>query len=251
MNIYGLNGRVAVVTGAAMGIGKAVAERLVASGAKVCLWDINEPAVRAVAATLASQGDVEALTIDAADPAAVDAAMRRTLERFGGIDIMVANAGVAGVIKNAWEVTNEDWDRLIRIDLSSVFYACRAAIPPMLKKRYGRIVIVSSIAGMEGAPTNSAYAAAKAGAIGYAKSIGKELAKTGIIVNCVSPSGIDTPLIANVTSEYMEKIVIAKMPIGRLGTPEECANLIAWLSSEECSFTTGAVFDLSGGRADY
>lgn len=242
--------RTAVVTGAAKGIGYATAERLLDSGAAVSLWDRDAAALDAAVAALATKGTVQGVVCDAGDWDAVERATAETLTHFGGIDALVANAGIAGVIKPAWEHSLEDWDRLIRIDLSSVFYACKAVVPHMLENSYGRIVVVSSIAGLEGAPNNAAYSAAKAGAIGFTKAIGKELAQTGVIVNCVAPSGIETPMLDDVSGPYLD-FVLSKMPIGRLGRAEETAALICWLVSEENSFSAGAVFDNSGGRAVY
>ena len=250
MHKYDFNGRVAVVTGGAKGIGYACAERLLDSAASVSIWDRDEAALKRAVAELSGKGDVLGVACDAGDWSSVEKAMAETMARFGRLDAMVANAGIAGTIKPAWEHTLEDWDRLIRIDLTSVFYSCKAAIPHMLERDYGRIVVVSSIAGLEGAPNNSAYSAAKAGAIGYAKAVGKELAKSNVMVNCVAPSGIDTPLLEDVKGPYLD-FVLSKMPIGRLGRAEETASLICWLASEENSFSTGAVFDNSGGRAVY
>ena len=250
MNALDLKGRTAVVTGGAKGIGLATAERMLESGAAVSLWDLDAAALDGVAQALSSKGTVDTVVMDAGDPDSVDKAAKATLERFPTIDILVANAGVAGTIKPAWEHSVADWDRLIRIDLTSVFLACRALVPHMLDQGYGRIVIVSSIAGMEGAASNAAYSAAKAGAIGFTKALGKELATSGVIVNCVTPSGISTGMLKDVTQEYLAT-VLARMPMNRLGQPEEAAALIAWLASEDCSFSTAAVFDLSGGRAVY
>ena len=250
MNALDLKGRTAIVTGGAKGIGLATAERMLESGAAVSLWDLDAEALESAAAALAAKGRVETVVLDAADPDAVEAAAKATLERFPKVDILVANAGVAGTIKPAWEHTVADWDRLIRLDLTSVFLACRALVPHMLGHGYGRIVIVSSIAGMEGAANNAAYSAAKAGAVGFTKALGKELATSGIIVNCVTPSGIETGMLKEVTEDYLAT-VLGRMPMNRLGQPEEAAALIAWLASEDCSFSTGAVFDLSGGRAVY
>ena len=250
MHEYDFEGRTAIVTGGAKGIGYACAERLLESGARVSIWDLDASALDEAVAALSAKGEVQGVACDAADWDAVERAMAETLARFGKLDAMIANAGIAGVIKPAWETSLEEWDRLIRIDLTSVFYACRAAIPHMLGRDYGRIVVVSSIAGLEGAPNNSAYSAAKAGAIGYTKAVGKELAKSNIMVNCVAPSGIDTPLLDDVKGPYLD-FVLSKMPIGRLGRAEETASLICWLASEENSFASGAVFDSSGGRAVY
>ncbi len=250
MHKYDFAGRTAIVTGAARGIGYAVAERLLGSGAAVSLWDIDAAALDGAVGTLSATGEVQGVACDVGDWSAQERAMQETLERFGKIDVMVANAGIVGIIKPAWEYTLEDWDSLIRADLSGVFYSCKAAVPHMLEHGYGRIVVVSSIAGLEGAPNNAAYSAAKAGAIGYVKAIGKELAKSNVLVNCVAPSGIDTPFIDDVRGPYMD-FVLSRMPIGRLGTAEETASLICWLASEENSFSSGAVFDNSGGRAVY
>lgn len=250
MHKYDFAGRVAVVTGGAKGIGLACAERLLESGASVSIWDLDEDALNHATAGLSGKGELLGIACDAANWDSVEKAMGETMARFGRLDAMIANAGIAGVIKPAWETSLEDWDRLIRIDLTSVFYACKAAIPHMLERDYGRIVVVSSIAGLEGAPNNSAYSAAKAGAIGYTKAVGKELAKSNIMVNCVAPSGIDTPLLEDVKGPYLD-FVLSKMPIGRLGKAEETASLICWLASEENSFSSGAVFDSSGGRAVY
>ncbi len=260
MNQLDFTGRHAIVTGGAKGIGYATAERLLASGAGVTLWDIDEPRLTQAAATLGAKGgpidaqagaEIHSITVDVSDAGAVASALEATFDASPVIDIMIANAGIAGVIKNAWDYSLEEWNRLIRNDLTSVFLSCRAVVPQMVARGYGRIVVIASIAGMEGPPTNAAYAAAKAGAIGYTTALGKELAKTGVIANCVAPSAIDTEMLGDVTQEYLEQVVLAKMPIGRPGRPEEAAALIAWLASEDCSFCAGAVFDLSGGRAVY
>jgi 2-dehydro-3-deoxy-L-rhamnonate dehydrogenase (NAD+) len=250
MNRIDLSGRIAVVTGAAKGIGYACAARFLDSGAAVSLWDFDSAVLTAAAEKLAARGDVHAVTVDCGNEAAVGRAMAETLARFSKVDIMIANAGVAGVMKPAWEHTMADWDRLIRNDLTSVFLTCRAAVPGMIERGYGRIVVVSSVAGLEAAANNAAYGAAKAGAVGFTKTLGRELAKTGVLANCIAPSGIDTPLLDAISEDYM-RAVIASMPMGRLGTADEVAALVAWLASEECSFSAGAVFDCSGGRADY
>jgi 3-oxoacyl-[acyl-carrier protein] reductase len=250
MHKYDFEERTAIVTGGAKGIGYACAERLLDSGAAVSIWDIDKAALNEAIAALSAKGEVQGLVCDAGDWEAVEAAAGDTLARFGKIDAMIANAGIVGVIKPAWETSLEEWDRLIRTDLTGVFYACKAVIPGMLERDYGRIVVVSSIAGLEGAPNNSAYSAAKAGAIGYTKAVGKELAKSNIMVNCVAPSGIDTPFLDDVKGPYLD-FVLSRMPIGRLGKAEETASLICWLASEENSFSSGAVFDSSGGRAVY
>lgn len=243
-------GQTAIVTGAAKGIGRAVAEQLLKAGVAVSLWDVDQQALDELVENLSSFGDFQAVVVDCAKPDSVSLAWARTRDRFPKIDIVIANAGIAGVMKPAWEHSLEDWDRLIANDLNSAFYLTRLAVPGMIEAAYGRIVIVSSIAGLEGAAGNAAYAAAKAGAIGYGKALGKELAKTGVIANVVAPSGIDTPLLNDVSPAYMAT-VLDKMPMGRLGTADEAAKMIVWLASKECSFSTGAVFDISGGRAVY
>lgn len=243
-------GQTAIVTGAAKGIGRAVAEKLMKAGVAVSLWDIDEQALIKMTEELSSFGEFQKVVVDCAKPDSVSLAWAETEMRFPRIDILIANAGVAGVMKPAWEHSLDDWNRLIEQDLNSVFLTTRLAVPKMIDAGYGRIVIVSSIAGLEGAAGNAAYAAAKAGAIGYGKALGKELATTGVIANVVAPSGIATPLLDDVSEDYMAK-VLEKMPMGRLGTAEEAAHMIVWLASKECSFSTGAVFDISGGRAVY
>jgi len=250
MNQLDFRGRAAIVTGAAKGIGYATAARLLDSGASVSLWDDDEARLAESADSLAGKGAVHSVAVDVGDAGAVVSATEATLDTFPVIDVMVCNAGIAGIIKSAWEYTLAEWERLLRIDLTSVFLCCRAVMPHMLARQYGRIVTVSSIAGMEGAANNAAYSAAKAGIVGFSKALGKELAKTGVIVNCVTPSGIETELLQQIAPRYRND-VLARMPIGRFGRPDEAAALIAWLASEDCSFSTGAVFDLSGGRAVY
>jgi 3-oxoacyl-[acyl-carrier protein] reductase len=250
MNQLDFSGRAAIVTGAAKGIGYATAARLLDSGASVSLWDADEDRLAEAAASLAGKGAVHSAVVDVSDANAVAAATDATLDAFPAIGVLVCNAGIGGIIKHAWDYTLTEWDRLLSIDLTSVFLTCRAIVPHMLARKYGRIVTVSSIAGMEGAANNAAYSAAKAGVIGFTKALGKELAKTGVIVNCTTPSGIETELLQQIAPQYRDD-VLSRMPIGRFGQPEEAAALIAWLASEDCSFSTGAVFDLSGGRAVY
>ena len=250
MNHLDFLGRAAIVTGAAQGIGYATAARLLDSGAGVSLWDADQTRLAEAVESLAGKGAVHSVAVDVSDADAVASATESSLDAFPVIDVMVCNAGIAGIIKSAWEYSLAEWERLLRVDLTSVFLSCRAIMPHMLERRYGRIVTVSSIAGMEGAANNAAYSAAKAGVIGFTKALGKELARTGVIVNCVTPSGIETELLQQIEPRYRND-VLARMPIGRFGQPDEAAALIAWLASEDCSFSTGAVFDLSGGRAVY
>jgi len=187
MNRLDFSGRTAIVTGAAKGIGYATAVRLLESGAGVSLWDADEAGLTRAAESLAGKGTVQCAVVDVTDAAAGAAAAEATLDAFPAVDVLVCNAGIAGIIKNAWDYTLDEWERLLTIDLTSVFLCCRAVVPHMLACKYGRVVTVSSIAGMEGAANNAAYSAAKAGVIGFTKALGKELAKTGVIVNCVTP----------------------------------------------------------------
>lgn len=250
MNEMDLSGRTAIVTGGAKGIGYSTAERMLKSGARLCLWDLDKDRLKQAELSLSSLGEVQSIALDVTDESAVAAAMEETLAANPAVDIMVCNAGIAGIIKNTWDYSLDEWNRLQRVDLTSVFLTCRAVVPPMLARGYGRIIILASIAGMEGAVKNAPYSAAKAGAIGFTKALGKELAQSGILVNAVTPAAIDTEMLGDVTKEYID-YMMTRMPMGRLGRPEEAAALIAWLASEECSFSTGAVFDLSGGRGVY
>jgi NAD(P)-dependent dehydrogenase (short-subunit alcohol dehydrogenase family) len=250
MNKIDLHGRTAVVTGAARGIGLAIVERLLASGARCNLWDIDRGALNSAMSVLEGKGECDMEVVDVTRASAVGAATEDTVRRFGGIDILVNNAGIAGVAKKLWECTSEEWSQVISIDLLSVFHCCHAVVPKMLEKGYGRIVNIASIAGKEGNPNASHYSAAKAGVIGLTKSLGKELAQTGVIVNAVTPAVIDTDILKQVTPEHVAYMV-SRIPMGRTGLKEEVAALVAWLSSAECSFSTGAVFDISGGRATY
>ena len=253
MNAYDLDGRTAVVTGGARGIGRAVAERLLASGANVMLWDIHRAALEAAPAALDGGGRVDVATADVSDPDAVEAARARTVERFGGIDILVNNAGILGPTVNTWKCTLEDWNRVIGIDLNGTFICCKAVVPGMMERGYGRIVNMASIAGKEGSAIDPSYAAAKAGVIGLTKSLAKEVVGAGVLVNCVTPAAIRTDIFKQMREELFQQILATNdgLPIGRLGEVEEVAHLVAWLCSEDCSFSTGAVFDLSGGRATY
>lgn len=250
MNQIDLKDRGAVVTGGARGIGYAIAQRLLASGAKVSLWDRDPAALAEALKSLAGAGEVATETVDLTNPEAVEAAAHSTARGFGRIDILINNAGIAGVNKKLWELTPDEWRVVVEVDLNAVFYCCRAVVPIMLKNGYGRIVNTASIAGKEGNPNASHYSAAKAGVIGLTKSLGKELAQSGILVNCFTPAVIQTDILKQVTQQHID-YMLAKIPMGRFGKVNEAAALVAWLSSEDCSFSTGAVFDLSGGRATY
>ncbi len=253
MNAYNFEGRTAVVTGGARGIGRAVAERLLASGANVMLWDMDDAALEAAPVEPGGGGRVAIATADVSDANAVEAARDRTVERFGGIDVLVNNAGVLGPTVSTWECTLEDWNRVVAIDLTGTFLCCKAVVPGMMDRGYGRIVNLASIAGKEGSDLDPSYAAAKAGVIGLTKSLAKEVVGAGVLVNCVTPAAIRTDIFKQMRPDLFQRILDTNdgLPIGRLGEVEEVAHLVAWLCSEDCSFSTGAVFDLSGGRATY
>ena len=250
MNQIDLNGKNAVVTGAARGIGLAIVERLLASGARCSLWDIDQEALSSASKSLAPQSAVHTMAVDVTDASAVQAAADATSKHFGSIDVLVNNAGIAGVSKKTWDCTPDEWRKVIDLDLFAVFLCCHAIVPRMLARNYGRIVNIASIAGKEGNPNASHYSAAKAGVIGLTKSLGKELAQTGVIVNCVTPAVIETDILKQCSEEHV-KYMLSKVPMGRAGQVGEVAALVAWLCSAECSFSTGAVFDISGGRATY
>jgi len=248
MNRIDLEGRVAVITGGAQGIGYAVAERFKASGAKLWLWDRDAPLLEAAAKAL---GDgVRTVALDQTDAAAVAAAAAQVAAEAGKVDILVANAGIAGANAMVWEYDLDEWRRVIEVNLNGVFYCCRAVVPYMLEAGYGRIVNVASIAGKEGNPTASAYSASKAGVIALTKSLGKETAGKNVAVNCVTPAAARTRIFEQITQAHID-YMLSRIPRGRFLEVNEAAAMIAWLASEDNSFTTGAVFDLSGGRATY
>ncbi len=245
MNHIDLKNRIAVVSGGARGIGYAVAHRFLGSGARVALWDLD--GVEEAAAAL--KGGI-GCTVDVTSAEGVAAALAETERKLGPVDILVASAGITGPNVTVAEYAVDAWRKVIDVDLTGVFLCCRAVAPGMAKRNYGRIVNIASIAGKEGNPNAAAYSAAKAGVIALTKSLGKELATTGVTVNCVAPAVIKTGLFAQMTEQHIQ-YMLSKIPMGRFGTVEEVAALVAWLASEECSFSTGAVFDLSGGRATY
>ena len=250
MNQIDLKGRTAVVTGGARGIGYAITTRLLESGASCCIWDQDDAAGRTAVAALSGKGPVRAVTVDVTKPASVQAAVDDTCSQLGHIDLLVNNAGVAGATKKTWELSPEEWQQVLQINLFGVYLCCHAIVPKMLARKYGRIVNIASIAGKEGNPNASHYSATKAGVIAFTKSLGKELAQAGILVNCITPAVIQTDILKQVTSQHID-YMLSKIPMGRFGRTEEAAALVAWLCSEDCSFSTGAVFDLSGGRATY
>jgi 3-oxoacyl-[acyl-carrier protein] reductase len=248
MNQLDFGGRRAVVTGGAAGIGLAVALRLAASGAKVALWDHDERALADAAKKVGDGTLVHAL--DVTDHQAVDAAARVAADRLGGIDVLVCSAGITGPNTTTWEYPVDAWQRVFDVNVHGVFYCARAVVPIMRETGYGRIVNIASVAGKEGNPNAPAYSASKAAVIGLTKSLGKELAKTDIRVNCVTPAAVRTAIFDQMTQQHID-FMLSKIPLGRFGTVEEIAALVCWLASEECSFATGAVFDASGGRATY
>ena len=250
MNKIDLAGKRAVVTGGAQGIGRAIASRLVLSGAAVALWDMDEDLATSTAGELGQHGQAVTARADVTDYASVEAATKTTLERLGGIDILVCNAGIAGANAKTWEYPLEEWRRVMAIDLDGIFHCLRAVTPHMVTQNYGRIVNVASVAGKEGNPNASAYSAAKAGVIALTKSLGKELAGHDIAVNCITPAAARTRIFDQMSKEHID-YMLAKIPRGRFLETGEVASMVAWLVSAENSFTTGAVFDLSGGRATY
>jgi len=246
MNRLDLDGRNAVVTGGASGLGLAIAERLAASGAKIVIWDIDGAAAQAAGKKLGGS----AVVADVSDPASVTLAVKGTLGVVPAIDVLVNNAGITGPNARLWEYPVEGWQKVFAVNVEGTFHCCRAVVPLMRERNYGRIVNIASVAGKDGNPNASAYSASKAAVIGLTKSLGKELADTAIRVNCVTPAAVRTPLFAQMTQSHID-YMLSKIPLGRFGEPQEIAALVAWLASEECSFSTGAVFDLSGGRSTY
>lgn len=249
---FDLSGHTALVTGAARGIGEAIARRLASAGARVAVSDIDLEGARRVAASIHVQAGPQAvaLLLDVTHYDSVTAAVGEVLERLGRLDILVNNAGIAGRAAPLWEQTDEDWHRVLAVNLTGVFYCCRAVIGHMRRRRYGRIVNVASIAGKEGNPNMTAYSASKAGLIGFTKALAKEVALDGICVNAVTPAVVQTPILEQLTPAQVEYMT-SRIPMRRTGTPEEIAAVVHFLASPDCSFVTGQVYDASGGRATY
>lgn len=241
-------GRSAIVTGGASGIGLGIATRLASEGAQVAIWDMSPGALADAREKIGS--GITAVRVDITDPEDVHAAREETLSALGGIDVLVACAGITGPNTTTWEYPIDAWRKVVDVNLNGLFYCNRAVVPSMLEGGYGRIVNVASVAGKEGNPNASAYSASKAAVIGLTKSLGKELAKNSITVNCVTPAAVRTPIFDQMSQTHID-YMLSKIPMGRFGEVEEVTALICWLASEECSFTTGGVFDISGGRATY
>ena len=250
MNQIDLQGRVAIVTGGAQGIGYAIAERMLVSGASVMLLDVDSEKLAEAKTGLSSRGRVATHVVELTSEADVEAATESVIELQKKIDILVNNAGITGGNATTWELAPEVWRRVIEVNLVAPYLVCRAVVPKMLARGYGRIVNIASVAGKEGNPNASHYSASKAGLIALTKSLGKELAGKGVLVNAVSPAAAKTAMFATMTQAHID-FMLSKIPMGRFLEVGEAAAMVAWLASEECSFTTGSVFDLSGGRATY
>ena len=250
MNALDLNGRVAIITGGARGIGYATAERMLASGAAVALWDIDAARLDEAAGTLAGRGTVSTHVVELTDEASVRAATAAVVAVHGKIDILVNNAGITGGNGKLWELDTETWRRVVDVNLVGPFLTCKVVVPELLKNGWGRIVNVASIAGKEGNPNASHYSASKAGLIGLTKSLAKELATSNVLVNAITPAAAKTEIFNQMKQEHID-FMLSKIPMNRFLAVEEAAALIGWLSSEDCAFSTGAVFDISGGRAVY
>ncbi len=245
MNNINLKNKVAVVTGGAQGFGLAIAKRFLVSGAQVVIWDIDEKILLSV-----EEKNITKIIVDVTNFQKIEEATKETLSLFGRIDILVNNAGIAGPSYTTWEYPIEEWQKIIDIDLSGVFYCCKSIVPVMKKNNYGRIINIASIAGKEGNPNAMPYSAAKAGVIALTKSLGKELDNNNIAVNCITPAAAKTRIFDQISQEHID-YMLSKIPRNRFVKVDELASMVAWMASEENSFTTGAVFDLSGGRATY
>jgi len=248
MNQLDLHGRHGVITGGATGLGFAIAQRMLASGASVTLWDRDPQALERACKSLG--GGARGMLVDVADYSQVEAALAQTLQATSQIDMLVNSAGITGPNTTLWDYPVLEWERVMQVNLNGVFHVCKAVVPVMRDQDYGRIVNIASVAGKEGNPNASAYSASKAAVIGLTKSLGKELAQTGIRVNCVTPAAVQTPIFDQMKPEHIA-YMLGKIPMGRFGTTEEVASMVCWLCTQECSFSTGAVFDLSGGRSTY
>lgn len=248
MNQLEFKGHAAIVTGGAQGIGKAIVKRLAASGASVRIWDRDAKLLQQY--VTASGGRVSGDTVDVTDPAAVEKAAKSAADALGKIDVLVNNAGVAGLNTPTVDYPVDEWERVLRTNLTSQFLCCKFVVPYMVAKKYGRVVNIASIAGKEGNPNAVAYSASKAGVIALTKSLGKELARAGVLVNCVTPAAAKTAIFDQMTDTHID-YMLSRIPMGRFVTVDEVASLVCWLASEDCAFSTGGVFDISGGRGTY
>ncbi len=248
MNQLDFEGRHAVVTGGATGLGFAIAQRMIASGGSVSLWDRDGPGASEAAGRLGPRA--QAVAVDVVDHSSVAAAVGATLGHSGRIDALVNSAGITGPNVKVWDYPLDAWRQVLEVNLTGLFICCREVVPHMRQRNYGRIVNIASVAGKDGNPNASAYSASKAAVIALTKSLGKELADTGVRVNCVTPAAVKTAIFDQMTPEHIQ-FMLSKIPMGRFGTPDEVAALVGWLCTEDCSFSTGAVFDLSGGRSTY
>ncbi|WP_395687217.1 SDR family NAD(P)-dependent oxidoreductase [Caenimonas koreensis] len=248
MNQLDFKSRHAVITGGATGLGYAIAQRLIASGGSVTLWDRDEKAANKAASELGAKAGVVA--VDVASHESVQAAVKATLQISPRIDALVNSAGITGPNTKVWDYPVKDWQQVMEVNLNGLFYCCREVVPVMRDANYGRIVNIASVAGKDGNPNASAYSASKAAVMALTKSLGKELADTGVRVNCVTPAAVKTAIFDQMTEQHIN-FMLSKIPMGRFGTPEEVAAMVGWLCTEDCSFSTGAVFDLSGGRSTY
>lgn len=248
MNQLDLQGRHAVITGGAAGLGFAIAQRLLASDASVTLWDLDSQALARAASELGA--NVHTVTVDVGEHTSVVRALQQTVLHAPVIDVLVNCAGITGPNVKLWDYPPEQWQQVMQVNLNGLFHCCREVVPLMRERNYGRIVNIASVAGKDGNPNASAYSASKAAVIALTKSLGKELADTGVRVNCVTPAAVKTAIFDQMTPEHIA-FMLSKIPMGRFGTPEEVAAMVGWLCTEECSFSTGAVFDLSGGRSTY
>jgi NAD(P)-dependent dehydrogenase (short-subunit alcohol dehydrogenase family) len=250
MNAIDLKNRVAIVTGAGRGLGLAIAERLLDSGAAVAMWDLDQGMLEDAATRLKSKGRVSTSVVDVSDETQVAAAAAAALKTLGRIDILVNNAGISGVVRRSWEYSLDEWRKIMAVNVEGVYLCSRAVIPTMIAQKYGRIVNLASIAGKNGNPSLTPYSTSKAAVIGFTKALGKDLAKDGVVVNCITPTALATDMVKSFPQKTVDYI-LEQTPMGRIGAPEELAAMVAFMCSEDCSFTTGGVFDISGGRATY